>query len=140
LQPFTPNYRNLTMKKKLQLSFGNLEFHENYVIGIINDGILITEKETQIVSNAASHFFNKKKFVYISKRINSYSINPMIYKSLDRNNNILGFAVFSTNNSTLINAEVEKLFYKRSFGIFKNMEEAKHWATKLLKTDRLKRL
>lgn len=119
-------------KKILQLPFCDLEFYENYVIGIIKDGINISEKETDIVTSAADLFFKKKPFVYISKRINSYSVNPVIYKSLSENLNMVGFAVVSSNYFSLTTAKVEKLFYNRPFGIFNAIEEAKHWASDLL--------
>ncbi len=119
-------------KKLLQLPFCDLEFYENYVIGIIKDGITISENETDIVTGAANLFFKKQPFVYISKRINSYSVNPVIYNSLSKNRNMVGFAVVSDNYSSLTSAEVEKLFYKRPFGIFNALEEAKKWANDLL--------
>jgi len=121
-------------KKLLQLPFCDLEFYENYVIGIINDGITISENETNIVTGAANLFFKQTPFVYISKRVNSYSVNPVIYKSLSRNDNMVGFAVVSDNYSSLTSAEVEKLFYNRPFGIFNALEEAKNWASDLLKS------
>ncbi len=121
-------------KKLLQLPFCDLEFYENYVIGIIKDGITICENETDIVTKAAHLFFKKMPFVYISKRINSYAVNPVIYQSLSKNKNMIGFAVVSNNYSSLTSAEVEKLFYERPFGIFNAIDEAKRWANTLLRS------
>ncbi len=121
-------------KKLLQLPFCDLEFYEKYVIGVIKDGTTVSEIETDIVNNATKLFFKNSPFVYISKRINSYSVNPVIYNNLSKNINMIGFAVVSNNYSSLSSAEVEKLFYKRPFGIFNAIDDAKHWANDLLKS------
>lgn len=119
-------------KKILSLPFCDLEFYENYVVGVIKNGITVSEKEANIFTGATKLFFESKPFVYISKRIHPYSVDPGIYKELSSNKNMLGFAVVSNLHSSLTSAEVEKPFYEGPFGIFNAIDEAKHWANDIL--------
>ncbi|AUC76316.1 hypothetical protein CW732_11825 [Olleya sp. Bg11-27] len=71
-------------------------------------------------------------FVYITNRIHSYSVDPIIYKDVSQIKTLQGFAVVSQTQSGK-NAEIERLFLNKPFEIFTDIEDAKTWASKIIK-------
>ncbi len=73
-----------------------------------------------------------RPFVYITNRINSYSVDPQIYFETSKIKNLAGFAVVSKKYKAKSNAEIEKMFFSKPFEIFGDLDSAKKWATQLL--------
>ncbi len=115
------------------LGFCTVQLDDNYLTCIVKEGtILSIDKSQKLVQDLLSHF-NGRPFVYITHRINSYAVDPAIYNVAVQIENLVGFAVVSTNNLALKNAEIEKLFFKKPFKIFKDLENAKQWANTIVK-------
>lgn len=111
-----------------ELGFCKIEFHSNYVICNVNEGETITPKTSDELTEVLLNHFKDKSFVYITHRINSYSVDPTIYNDLSKIKTFKGFAVVSSNVVVQQTAEIEKLFFKKSFKIFNDLETAKEWA------------
>ena len=111
----------------------SLEFFENYVVSTIYEGVIFGKKESQVQTKEILEVFKNKPFVYISNRINSYSVDPIIYLKTSKIASLAGFAIVSKSLSAR-NAEVESLFLNKPFEIFDTLEEAKSWANSLLKS------
>jgi len=80
-------------------------------------------------------YFSDKHFVYITHRLNSYSVNPQIYFETSKIENLKGFAVVSSNYKAKVNAKVEQMFFKKPFKIFTELEDAVAWVDEILEID-----
>lgn len=123
------------MKKTLTLSIGTFYIYTNYLVAVINEGATITIESNKILEDIARTYFATKKFVYITHRINSYAVDPVTYTRTSQIKNLAGFAVVSKNNVALSNAEIEKIFLKKPFGLFNNLDKAIDWAQSVLKSE-----
>ena len=120
------------MKKSLNLDFCKLTFYDSYVVVIINEGINIDKEINKILFDVISQFYNNKSFVYISHRINSYSVDPHIYSKTSLVKNLAGFAVVSKDYKSKVNAKIEQMFFSKPLEIFETLEDAYNWANELV--------
>lgn len=114
------------------LSFCTLTFKNNYVLSVINEGVVYSHEESFKERLAILRHFNDKSFIYISNRINSYSVDPLIYKEWSDFDNLIGFAVVSKNYLTISNMDIEKLFLDKPLKSFQTIKEAELWSKKIL--------
>ncbi len=120
--------------KSKKLNFTTLYFHENFVISVVNEEAVFSHSQLMEVVNNCKEFFIEKRFVYISKRINNYNVDPTVYIKLEEiRKNLIGIAIVSNNVSSLKMAEFEKTFSKVNFKISLELEEAIEWAEDLIK-------
>lgn len=121
----------------LKFDFCDMHIYGNYLIVIMHEGVTISPAHNQTLINVAETYYNGKKFVYISHRVNSYSVNPAIYFETSKIENLAGFAVVSKDYKAKSNAEIEKLFLDKPFEIFNSIEEAIAWSDTVLKSSSL---
>jgi len=119
------------MEENKVLDFGKLTFYDNYVVAVMNEGVNIGNKENDILIKIAEKHFTKP-FIYITHRVNSYSVDPNIYAKTIKSENLSGFAVVSEGYMAKINAQIEKLFFNKPFEIFSSLEEAVEWTKSVL--------
>ena len=101
-----------------------MEAHENVTISIATGMFILLKLLTKI---------GTKPIVYISHRINSYSVDPNDYRHLEMIPNLKGIAVVSYSASGRSTAEsLEKKFYQKPFQTFSNLTEATYWANEVL--------
>lgn len=117
----------------LKFDFCQMHIYDNYLIVIMNEGITISPAHNKTLLNVVDTYFKNKKFVYISHRINSYSVDPSVYFETSKISNLAGFAVVSKDYKAKSNAEIEKLFLNKPFEIFSTMAEAIDWIDVALK-------
>ena len=123
---------------KTKLSFCTLLVSNNIIIAEINEGVVLNQDMSDDIIYFSSVVFKNNPFVYITNRINSYAVDPTIYKGVSQVETLKGFAVVSTTLSAR-NAEIERLFLNKPFEIFSDLEDAKLWAIQILnKTIELK--
>ena len=121
------------MKETLSFDFCDMSIYDNYLVVIIKEGVNITPKYNSVLLEVVeNHFFNKP-FVYITHRLNSYSVDPKIYFETSKIENLKGFAVVSSNYKAKINAKIEQIFFNKPFEIFTKLEDALSWAESLVK-------
>ncbi|HKJ47661.1 MAG TPA: hypothetical protein VJ973_01150 [Christiangramia sp.] len=116
--------------KEIKLDFGTVYIHENILIAKLNEGILFDLESNQKLLQIGSEIFQNENYGYISHRVNSYAVDPMVYIESANNDNLKAIAVVSENEMTRRNAEeVEKKFYKDNncFEVFQTLEEAVKW-------------
>jgi len=118
------------MKSLLKYDFCEIEIYDEFIIAIMNEGILLTPDKNQVLLEIAANYFKNKKFGYITHRIHSYSVDPRIYTETSKIENLVSFAVVSDNKLALSNAQIEKLFYKKPFKQFVDLEDAITWVKK----------
>ncbi len=122
------------MTPNVTLEFCHVSLHDNYMIVVMNEGIVVKPNHNAILEDIARKHFNDAPFVYITHRINSYAVDPTTYFDTSKIGNLVGFAVVSEKEIHIRNAEVEKQFLAKPFKVFKLLEEATEWA-KTLTTD-----
>lgn len=116
--------------KEIKLEFGSVYTHGNILIAKLDEGILFDVESNQKLLDLGSEIFQGKNYGYISHRVNSYAVDPMVYLESANTQNLKAIAVVSENEMTRRNAEVvEKKFYKDSncFEVFQTLEEAFAW-------------
>lgn len=119
--------------RTIELEFTVLEFHKNFVVSRVREGVILSKKQVYDLVDACSGHYDGKNFVYISKRIHNYNVDPTVYLNLDKVKNLAGIAIVSDKTSALNMAQFEKTFSKIPFEIFLELEEAIDWAHKILK-------
>lgn len=119
------------MKKSLSLNFCDISIHDNYMVVIMKHGTNLIAKHNEILKKISNTYYLNKPFVYISHRINSYSVDPKIYLETSKIENLKGFAVASKKYHAKINAQIEKMFFSKEYEIFDKLEDAVQWAKKL---------
>lgn len=115
--------------------FGTLEIGDHFIVGEMKEGADIHLDVVSRIIDIANEAFNGERWGYISNRINSYSLNPIVHmEAPEFEKNMVVFAVVTNKDTHRINAELEKSFsdeqYK--FECFLNLETAIAWVTQVL--------
>ncbi len=118
--------------KTIELEFTILEFHNNFVISRVRENVVLSKKQVRDLVEVCSDFYKREKFVYISKRVNNYNVDPTIYLNIDDVKNLAGIVVVSSNISAIKMANFEQNFAKVPFSVFMEMEDALEWINELL--------
>lgn len=121
------------MPKTLTFDFCNMTIYDKYVVVVMKEGVNVRPEHNNVLIDVTKNYYSKKAFVYITHRINSYSVDPKIYLETSKIENLKGFAVVSQNYKAKVNAQVEKMFFNKPFEIFTNLDDAINWADNLLK-------
>ena len=120
------------MEDLIRYDFADIHIYGSYMIVIMNEGVHITPEHNQVLINITDTYYKNKKFVYITHRINSYSVDPKVYIETSKIENLAGFCVVSKNHKALANAEIEKLFLNKPVEVFTTLDDAKLWAKQIL--------
>ncbi|MFK8036786.1 MAG: hypothetical protein AB8B74_00740, partial [Crocinitomicaceae bacterium] len=112
----------------LKYDFCTVYIHDTYLVVEINEGFHLLSSHNQILVNLADTYFRDTNFVYITHRIHSYSVDPIIYKETSKIKNLAGFAVVGKVPLAAANAQIEKLFIQKPFEIFDDLKAAISWA------------
>ncbi len=115
-----------------------LELYEDYILSSVNEGILIDDDILHWFLMLFDKYYPKKKFGYITNRINQYSLDPTVYPLLAMHNSLEAMAVISYTNLGQQNAFFEKGFFNKPFDVFSNIEEAKNWVFSVLHINKKK--
>ena len=105
-----------------------LKFYDNYVIRIVNEGVVVSKAISDKISKAAINYYQGKPFVYITHRMHSYSVDPNVYKDVSKIKNLAGFVVVSDSKTSIKSALLEKIFLNKPFQIFSNLDDDILWA------------
>ncbi|MEO1032152.1 hypothetical protein [Winogradskyella sp.] len=120
------------MKETLSLDFCDMTIYDNYLVVVMKEGANITPEYNDVLLDITHTYYPERPFVYIAHRIHSYSVDPIIYLETAKIENLKGFAVVSKNYQAKVNAQIEQMFFKKPFEIFKTLEDAVDWANKLI--------
>lgn len=119
------------IKYQVTLSFCELTLHDDYVYVIMNEGITVKPEHNDILKVLALTYFADKNFVYISHRLYSYSVDPLIYLETQKIPNLKGFVVVNSHRNSN-NPDVEKLFFSKPFEVVETLDKAFARKNKLL--------
>lgn len=124
------------MIEKVELGCGVIWVHDKILINEMNEGALLDAETNKMILETGTRIFKNEVFGYISHRVNSYAVNPMVYRDSAEHPLLKAIAVVSQNQMVRESARVEQQFYtnKNSFKIFDSLEEAKIWMTEVLES------
>ncbi len=113
----------------IELDFGKITIVDNILIAELKEGILFDIEDNRKLLNLGNKIFKGMPYGYISNRVNSYAVNPMIYLDSSSTINLKAIAVVSSNPVCQNNTLLEKQFYKEenSFEVFDTLESAINW-------------
>lgn len=113
----------------IALDFGKITIIDNILIAELNEGILFDVEDNRKLLKLGNKIFKGMPYGYISNRVNSYAVNPMIYLDSSSTLSLKAIAVVSNNPVCHKNTFLEKQFYKEedSFEAFDTLEAAIHW-------------
>ena len=75
--------------EEIILPFGNFYFFEKFVVSELNEGVHFDWDRVKILSDIiVSHYGRRQDLVYISNRVNSYSIEPQSWLKFDKEYNL----------------------------------------------------
>ncbi|TYB73203.1 hypothetical protein ES674_15190 [Bizionia myxarmorum] len=101
------------------------------MIAVMNEGITISLVLNNELYDIARSYFNDNKFVYITHRKNSYSVDPNVYFETVKIKNLVGFAVVFGDTVQIDNTDFERTFISIPFKSFNNIDEATSWGNYL---------
>ena len=122
--------------KTEKYDFGSLKVGDHFIIGEMKEGADIQLDVVSKLIDIAHEQLNGERWAYISNRVNSYSLQPLVHFELSKvEKNMIAFAVVTDKESHIKNAELEKSFSggQYEFECFANIENAIAWVIKLLK-------
>lgn len=115
--------------------FGTYHCHEQYIIGVPRDGVVIKRRHVKEFMDEVSDIY-QKPFVYIGDRINASSLELAIYPMLEASQAshfIKGYAIVSHRSLTDTLARSEELMTSKfPVKVFKDLDQAKAWALDIL--------
>ncbi|MDN3493984.1 hypothetical protein [Winogradskyella bathintestinalis] len=119
------------MIKHYNLKDAEIYLFDHYIINQIREGVTIEAPHDKELNEIVQEHFSGRDIVYISNRVNSYTVDPLIYKKVEDIPNILAIAIVPKNHLMRRNAEYERQFYDNPFEIFDTINDAIIWANKL---------
>ncbi len=113
-------------------NFGIAEIHDNYMIMKMNEGITVNSEINKILTDLAIDMFEGRPFGYITRRENSYSVDPNVYLETSKIENLVGFAIVSKEKIHITTVEVEKLFLNKPMKVFEELKGAIAWVQSII--------
>ena len=105
---------------------------DNFLIKQVKEGEIFDLEETNYLKLILEQHFNGCKIAYISNRVTSFSVDPLVYKEIEKISNLVAIAVIPNNEKMLKSAEYESKFYIKPFAIFDNLSNAIQWTQKII--------
>lgn len=112
----------------IDLKFASLEIYSGYVINQCREGALIDTEQLNTILMVIDQYYPNQEIGYISNRLNSYTVNPIVHKLTDMHKNIALQAVVCYSEVSISTATLEQKFFKKPFKIFTELDAAKIWA------------
>lgn len=131
---FENSQHSKTMRyHKVNSNFGSYYLFKDFFILEVNEGIHFNwDKLNELLNSIRDHYGPHKQLAYIANRVNSYSIDPVLWSYFDKDDSILVAAsIVSYRNSTAMSATIEKQLANISLKRAKSLNEAIEWVLQL---------
>lgn len=112
---------------------GELFIFDEFIINQVKEGVVIEPAHNDILNDLVKQHFSGKNMIYMSNRVKSYSVNPLIYPETEKIPNLIAIALIPKTSLMRKSAEFERTFYDKPYEIFKNLSTAIEWAHELLR-------
>lgn len=113
--------------KIIDLGFSVIELFPNYLVNHSREGIVMDSDEINSLFVIFDSYYSNRKFGYISNRIQSYTVNPLIYKTENSHRNLAALAIVCYSKNCEQNIDYEQSFSNLSFNKFQDLQQAKKW-------------
>ncbi|WP_424493993.1 hypothetical protein [Salinimicrobium sp. GXAS 041] len=122
------------MIKIHELEFGTIRIQDKLLISELKEGILFDVESNRQLLKLGEEEFQGQPYGYISNRIFSYAVDPLVYRESAAHLPLKAIAVVTNTELGWKSAELEKSFYSNSnrFEIFRSCEEAVRWMDEIL--------
>ncbi len=116
--------------EEIRLPFGNFYFFEQFVISELHEGVHFDWKRVKILSDLMqTHYGNGKSLVYLSNRVNSYSIEPQSWLKFDKKYHLfIASGIIAYDNRGGLSVVLERLFSKERIKKFRSLKNGIEWA------------
>tara|TARA_R110000868_G_scaffold35966_4_gene128243 strand:+ start:147 stop:542 length:396 start_codon:yes stop_codon:yes gene_type:complete len=118
--------------KYLKLKDTEIFVFDDFIINQIKEGVSIESHHNDKLNEIVQEYFSGKNMVYISNRVKSYSVNPLIYSETKKIPNLLAIAIIPKTQLMCENAEYELEFFDKPCKIFDSLSLAIAWAHKII--------
>lgn len=108
---------------------------DDFLINQIKEGVVVEPKHNEELNNVIKEYFSGKDMVYVSNRVKSYSVNPLIYTETEAIPNLVAIAMIPKTDVMRKNAEYERNFYDKPYEIFDTLTEAITWVQSILEKE-----
>ncbi|WP_142785765.1 hypothetical protein [Changchengzhania lutea] len=105
---------------------------DEFLIAQIREGVTIQPEHNEKLNDIIERHFSEKNMVYISNRVNSYSVNPLVYRETEKIPNLVAIAIVPETSMMRESAEYEQKFYEKPYEIFDTLSEAVQWVQSVL--------
>ena len=95
------------MIKKVELDFGTIKVFDHLLVSELKEGILFDVNSNRKLLDLGAEEFKGKPYGYISHRINSYAVDPLVYRESADYSSLKAIAVVTTTPIGIQCAEVE---------------------------------
>jgi hypothetical protein len=125
----TPYYHRAI--HEINYSFGNFYLFDTFVVGEVHEDVNVSWKEhgKQLAEEITNLYDNNgKDLVYISNRVNDYSVIPMDWKKFfSLSYNLKAYGIISYTKTGFFNAMLERMFVNTKLRWFNSLEDAIDW-------------
>lgn len=129
--PFTINENNI-LKTRILTAY----FYGNIVVVEADEGVTLSYTTAFSILVAGLKRLGNRPFVYVTNRVNSYSVNPNDYVYLEKIPTLKGIAIVAPNDLVRRNAQLELNFCKKPMKIFESLIDSVEWSEQLLSGDK----
>lgn len=105
---------------------------DEFLVTQIREGVTITPENNKELRQVIDVHFTNKNVVYISNRYFSYAVDPLTYLGTSKIHNLLAIAIVAEDDIKKSNAELESMFYKKTFKIFPTLSKAMAWVQNVI--------
>jgi len=110
-----------------------IKIYDRVVIVEIAEGIKVSYGTGYHVFGRLMSMIGDKPWIYISNRVNSYSLDPNDYRHFNEISTLKGIGVIQYEKSIKTAVELEKMFIKKPFKTFNDLNPAIEWGLEIIK-------
>jgi len=111
-------------------------YNKNILVVEVNEGVNLSYASAASLLFKGLLVLKNKPWVYISHRINSYSVVPTDYEYLHKIGTLKALSIVVPTDTDPSTTAIEQIFCRKPFKLFNNgLEEAMVWADKMLKDE-----
>lgn len=115
------------------LGYTEVFVFEHYLINQIKEGHTVIVNHAKVLNAMIEKHFPNREMIYIANRVNSYSVDPLVYLKVSKIKNLKALCIVAATGLKRNAAFYEKQFCAKPFEIFNSMNDAILWANKKIR-------
>ncbi|MBD0851361.1 hypothetical protein [Maribacter arenosus] len=124
---------------EINYSFGDFYLFDTFIVGEFHEDVHISWNEHgKTIAEELSNLYdnNGKDLVYISNRVNDYSLVPTDWKKFFKlSYNLKAYGIVSYTKTGYFNAMLERMFVNTKLRWFNSLEDAIAWVDHISNTE-----